>query len=461
MTRPARLILSVVLGAACLLLVPAAAHAADTVTVDGQSRVLTATNAARTANTLIRYTPAFGASTGTNAYGFEAAVVADKITRIENGVGNMAIPSGGYVLSGHGDARTWLRAVASVGATVSVGAEPPPPPPPPASWVVIGELSRALTGTDVVRTSNALVRYTPARGATTGTNAYGFEAAVVNDKVTRAEDGIGNMAVPTGGYVLSGHGEARSWLRANAVVGATVNLRASPPPAEVAQLLPDVGVRTLRRFSIQYSGSAKLLKFPAVTANIGNGPMEIRAVRSSSTSDDWVGRQVVHNTDASTTTLPASGADFYWAGDGHAHWHIRDFDSYELFNSSGTQVQVGEKHGFCFEDNTQYRDWVGHPNRPQVPTSPVYTHEGSCGEAQPAATSIVHGLSVGWGDTYPDTLPDQAIDITGLPDGTYLVKVTADWQHYWRETNESNNSASAQIRITGNTVTLISAADGL
>jgi hypothetical protein len=84
-----------------------------------------------------------------------------------------------------------------------------------------------------------------------------------------------------------------------------------------------------------------------------------------------------------------------------------------------------------------------------------------CGVNQPNATSIMHGLSVGWSDTYPATLPDQAIDITNLSDGTYTVKVTADWQHFWKESNESNNSATAKVKITGNSVTLVSAPDGL
>ena len=37
-----------------------------------------------------------------------------------------------------------------------------------------------------------------------------------------------------------------------------------------------------------------------------------------------------------------------------------------------------------------------------------------------------------------------------------MVKVTADWQSFWGEKNENNNSASAQIEITGNTVTFVS-----
>jgi hypothetical protein len=152
---------------------------------------------------------------------------------------------------------------------------------------------------------------------------------------------------------------------------------------------------------------------------------------------------------------------FYYAGDGHTHWHIKDFDSYELLNAAGTVLETGEKHGFCFEDNTSYRDWPGSAKHPDSPASPVYTYAASCGQGQPAATSIVHGLSIGWSDTYPASLPDQAIDITGRPDGDYTVRVEADWQHFWAEKDETNNFATAKIRIAGNTVTLLSATDGL
>jgi hypothetical protein len=331
--------------------------------------------------------------------------------------------------------------------------------------VTINGQSHVLDGVNVYRSTNYLVQYTPAYGASTRTNQYGYEAAVVGGTITTVQDGVGNMAIPSNGYVLSGHGDARTWLRTYAKVGATVTIGDGtpppPPPPTTTANLPDIGVRTLRQFSIVNTSGKKLLKFPVVTSNVGKGPLEIRATRSSSTSTDWVGRQVVYNTDGTRTTLPSTGAQFYYAGDGHNHWHIRDFDLYQLFNSGGSSLRVGEKHGYCFEDNTTYRDWVGSPKHPEVPTSPVYTHSTSCGEGDPTATSIVHGLSVGWGDTYPATLPDQAIDITGIPDGVYLVKVTADWQNFWQETNESDNSASAQIRITGNTVTLLSATDGL
>lgn len=315
-----------------------------------------------------------------------------------------------------------------------------------------------INDVNVYRSTNTLIEYTPARGATTGTNQYGAEATVIGGVVTAMVNGVGNAPIPSNGYVLSGHGTARTWVVANLFVGAHVTI--GPKPSGATELLPDLAIRTLRQFQIVNSGGIKELKFPVVTSNIGAGPMEINATRSCSTCTDWVAHQTVYMSDGTKEVLPAVGAQFYFAGDGHNHWHIKDFDLYQLFDSAGNQVNTGAKHGYCIESNTQYRNWPGNPNFPASPLSPNYTDTQECGVNQPSATTIQQGLSVGWGDTYPASLPDQYIDITGLPDGTYKVKITADWQSWWKETTMSDNSASATISISGNTVTLISATDG-
>ena len=511
------------LAVAAFVLTTTPAQAADPVTVGGQTHAVDGVNVYRSSNFLVKYTPAKGATTGTNAYGFEAAVVGGKVTAIQNAVGNMAIPANGFVLSGHGTSATWLRTYAKVGVTVTEGSTSPPSPtstatatatstttPPPGgtpetaknvtiSGPAIGVQTRVINANNARRLTDQLIRYTAAWGARTGQNAYGYEAEVIGGKVTRVENAIGNMAIPASGYVLSGHGTSATWLRNYARVGMTARLdtdgqpepsptatatatattpttTATPtptaPPTTGTPRLPDIRVHKLDRsssqdpsgrhgFSIVTSGGAKLLKFPAITANVGDGPLEIRGTRSSTTATDWVGRQILTNTDGTTTTLGDSGASFYFAGDGHNHWHIRDFDRYELLDATGTQLKLGEKHGFCFEDNTS-RDstWTQQPSGPQ-PANPVYTNAASCGNGQPNATSITHGLSVGWADTYPSSLPDQAINITGIPDGTYTVKVTADWQGFWQEKNDGNNTATSKVTITGNNVAFVSADTGL
>ena len=320
--------------------------------------------------------------------------------------------------------------------------------------VTISGVTKTLTGTNIKRTTNALVLYSSTFGYRTKTNAFGAEAVVVDGKVTKLENGVGNIAIPPNGIVLSGHGTSRTWLLKYAKVGAEVRYDAPPnPPPSGTALYPDMTVRELRNFTVVQVGTKRLLKFPGVTANTGSGPFEVIATRPN-TSSPWVAKQTIFYSNGSKQTIP-NNLVFYYAGDGHSHWHMLDFDAYNLYNSSGTILETGEKHGFCFEDNTSYRNWPGNPSFPASPAVPVYTHESSCGVLQPNALEITHGLSVGWADTYPSTLPDQAIDITGRPDGDYKVEVVADQGGWLKESNESNNGSWANIRLQGSAVTVL------
>ena len=52
--------------------------------------------------------------------------------------------------------------------------------------------------------------------------------AVVDGKVTQVQTSVGNMAIPSNGYVLSGHGTSNTWLKNNAKVGSVVTLSGGP-----------------------------------------------------------------------------------------------------------------------------------------------------------------------------------------------------------------------------------------
>lgn len=196
----------------------------------------------------------------------------------------------------------------------------------------------------------------------------------------------------------------------------------------------------------------KLLKFPVITLNVGAGPTEVLADRSSPTEESWRAYQSFLRPDGSRESVTVDGAEFYFAGDGHDHWHIRDFDDYVLIDAESEVVATAEKHGYCLEDNTRYTPMAGQPG---VPPAIVYANADMCGKGLPEALTIIHGMSRGWGDTYPSTLPDQALDITGIADGTYTVRVVADARGLLRESNEANNAAEVQIEIAGDTVTVL------
>ena len=80
-----------------------------------------------------------------------------------------------------------------------------------------------VTGINTGRGAGALIMYTTGK---TGTNEWGTEVAVdKNFKVLSVEYGKGNMTVPAGGLVFSGHGPNSSYLLANAKNGEKLKVK--------------------------------------------------------------------------------------------------------------------------------------------------------------------------------------------------------------------------------------------
>ena len=82
-----------------------------------------------------------------------------------------------------------------------------------------GAFLQKIDGVDIGRGENFLVVYT--KGNTTGTNTYGSEAIVEADGRVSAVTsyGVGDSAIPTGGFVLSGHNEMSFWISNSIQVG--------------------------------------------------------------------------------------------------------------------------------------------------------------------------------------------------------------------------------------------------
>ena len=70
------------------------------------------------------------------------------------------------------------------------------------------------------RGTNQLVIYTHRIGPRTGTNEFGAEAIVVNGTVVRISGA--DSIIPKGGFVISGHGKAKTWMNLNLTVGTKI-----------------------------------------------------------------------------------------------------------------------------------------------------------------------------------------------------------------------------------------------
>ena len=64
-------------------------------------------------------------------------------------------------------------------------------------------------------------------------------------------------------------------------------------------------------------------------------------------------------------------------------------------------------------------------------------------------------LSAGWSDVYVADIPCQWIDITGLTDGAYSLRVGVDEQDIIEEASTHPNEATLNVRIQGYSVTVL------
>ncbi len=196
---------------------------------------------------------------------------------------------------------------------------------------------------------------------------------------------------------------------------------------------PYPATRTLTDLKIEKtSDGRKLLRFSSIIVNVGDGPLQVHGQRPDTGASTMTTVQRIFDEAGEPHDAPTD-AVMHFGGDGHNHWHVRDLESFELERlRNGSKVGTGAKHGFCFWDNHRYGS----------EQDPYYA---GCG--QPTDLEVTMGLSVGWGDLYRYSLPDQYIDITGLGRGRYRLIGTADADNWFRESEESNNSTWVDIRI--------------
>jgi len=124
-------------------------------------------------------------------------------------------------------------------------------------------------------------------------------------------------------------------------------------------------------------------------------------------------------------------------------WTKAEFDAWVASGRSvGRAKKLGEKTTFCIMDTGLVQSLPGSPR------AAVYSQ---CGAS-------VQGMSVGWGDTYGWSLPEQWIDLNGsfLADGSYVLRSVADPRNKLHESPNRSDAAreSAQANEATTTFTV-------
>lgn len=265
-----------------------------------------------------------------------------------------------------------------------------------------------------------------------GAGCGGFsEIAVVGANVTSFRN-VGLSASTSYSYRVRAYSAAGTSGYSNVATATT----AAPSATD---RLPDLGIARLSDIRISRSGSRRRLRYSTTIVNVGTGPFELHGRRNNTGASEMAVAHRIFD-DAGGWRDVATPAVTIFSGDGHDHWHVRDLQLSALYRlDDGALLARSDKRGFCFWDNVAHQ-----LSLPGAPPSPEY-HESGCGG--PNSLSTAMGLSIGWGDIYPSTLPDQYIDVTGLPDGLYRLIVTADAEGWFAESDEDNNATWADIEL--------------
>jgi lysyl oxidase len=150
-------------------------------------------------------------------------------------------------------------------------------------------------------------------------------------------------------------------------------------------------------------GVRRLLRFDTVLMNRGDGDLVVG--------------------DRSDSNNPY--ADYFVFHQCHGHYHIRNFSIYELVTLDGQVTAAGTKQGFCFEDSLKYED--GGKSRGY-----------DCHD---------QGITSGWGDWYYKQLVGQWIDITDVPEGDYIVRVSINTGEFSPIFDEGRNRYANELAV--------------
>jgi hypothetical protein len=237
------------------------------------------------------------------------------------------------------------------------------------------------------------------------------------------------------------------WLIALVVAAAGVALAfaglALLREEEPEELLPDLDQALPTEVAIVQEGDTYRLVFASAVDNVGRGPLLVEGERPDRSRRVMDVRQLVRSSDGSTRDRSVEGEIRYVRSETHAHWHLLDFERYELREAaSGELVGPDAKTGFCLGDRYETSEDTKLEGEPD---QAVWTEE--CGRRQPGLLTVSEGISPGYGDDYVPAREGQFLDVTTVPPGRYLLVHRANPDAALEESDYENNSASLLLQL--------------
>ncbi len=315
------------------------------------------------------------------------------------------------------------------GRPLAVASSSPPLPGEPASWLDLGwpadgRLECPVACRLQVPGPGDLAEGLDLWVTWDGTRTRGFAAALGGQAGWPAFDAV-DLGRVAGGETLRLWGNGSAELVLVPAAGGVPNL-AALVPASLGQPLPSGGVAGGCLAEEEALGMGSCLRFTTGVANLGDAPLALASGLRS-------GEQRM------TQSLPGgdrlAGTAAYHAS--HGHFHYARFIAFGLHRVDpatglrGEAVLRAEKTGFCMVD-------FGEVAQEAPLARKTYWRDG----CEPHQRELEMGLNPGWYDIYRWFLPEQALDVAGLPDGTYELVVTVDPDGTLTEAHTLDNRAS-------------------
>lgn len=189
-------------------------------------------------------------------------------------------------------------------------------------------------------------------------------------------------------------------------------------------------------------GAARCLRFDTIVGNTGAGPFEVAYAIRKGKGVSAIQR--IYRSNGSYRDRFAVRSELHPT---HGHFHVQDFYLARLWKAGPRgerlgdgPVARGDKNGFCPEDSEQVGDGPDDERRHYSCFTPD--------EPDQRGFQVV-GISAGWQDVYSASLPDQFVEITGVPDGSYVLEIELDPHDVFVEADDSNNTICVLVTLEG------------
>jgi hypothetical protein len=216
-------------------------------------------------------------------------------------------------------------------------------------------------------------------------------------------------------------------VTAAAVLGSALEVPAGGP------LYPNVVEEIPSHLHIQNDHQREWLRFSTTHINLGPGNLQIRGggqiepctIGGVDVEQCTVATQEILDSEGNVVQTHPAGVAFFHSE--HNHWHQSGVAPFKIATGDpaggcsrqdcGAEIVTSEKITFCFVDVI----FTGVTGREKKALPRRYFE----------CNGDFQGLAVGWGDEYHQSTPLQELEVTGLPEGDYLLTHEADPEAHW------------------------------